>query len=54
MVEGVTTALEDAFPVLRRRKKIFLAVLCIVFFLLGEFSTSLFLEIPSANLQAFP
>uniref|UniRef100_A0A1I7XUQ3 Sodium:neurotransmitter symporter family protein n=1 Tax=Heterorhabditis bacteriophora TaxID=37862 RepID=A0A1I7XUQ3_HETBA len=36
MMEGLFTALEDTFPfILRKRKKISLAVTCLVFFLLG-------------------
>ncbi|GMT15082.1 hypothetical protein PFISCL1PPCAC_6379, partial [Pristionchus fissidentatus] len=35
MMEGLFTALEDAFPILRRHKKIALGVCCFGFFLLG-------------------
>ena len=30
MVEGVITALADQFPILLRKKKIFVAVMCLV------------------------
>ncbi|CAI5441385.1 unnamed protein product [Caenorhabditis angaria] len=35
MVEGLFTALEDAFPILRRHKKLSLGITCLFFFLLG-------------------
>jgi hypothetical protein len=35
MVEGVVTALEDVFPIMRKRKKIFLAGTAILLFLIG-------------------
>ncbi|CAB3410982.1 unnamed protein product [Caenorhabditis bovis] len=35
MVEGLFTALEDAFPILRRHKKLSLGLTCLFFFLLG-------------------
>lgn len=35
MVEGLFTALEDAFPILRKHKKLSLGVTCLFFFLLG-------------------
>ena len=36
MMEGLFTALEDAFPfILRKHKKVSLAVTCFVFFLIG-------------------
>lgn len=35
MVEGLFTALEDAFPVLRKHKKLSLGLTCLFFFILG-------------------
>ena len=35
MVEGLFTAIEDRFPILRRHKKVSLGITCLFFFLLS-------------------